>query len=241
LRVPSLAYPDKLLADVITARHLSALALIEQMDHDKFLGRLRCAALSGAEENACTEEAARVTLEAVLIEYALNGTDAFRYSISSAEAIGAMQFTNRNGSGTYKSVTRICAKAKLERDFERGATDLHNAMKAAACLLDIELAALPKEVRDLYARDPRLGGLYPVAAYNEGGGGALELFRRIEREGIDLASIPEGVLELPESVFRRCRCGAMKGGRVNGETYLYIRKYFYVWEWLSSTGQKKTP
>jgi hypothetical protein len=53
-----------------------------------------------------------------------------------------MQFTNRKGKGTYALVVRRCPAASLDPNFERGATNLLNAMKAAICLLDLELAAM---------------------------------------------------------------------------------------------------
>ena len=66
-----------------------------------------------------------------------------------------MQFTNRRGNGTYSAVVRRCAGARLDPVFERGATNLLNAMKAAICLLDIELAQMRPDIRLAYKDNPR--------------------------------------------------------------------------------------
>ncbi|MDO8521484.1 MAG: hypothetical protein Q7S52_05200 [bacterium] len=250
--VQSRAYP-RLLADVISWRHLMILALIEQMDHDLFNGFGVC--LSPDEQGlddreverriVCKEESAQKTTEAVLVEYALNRERAFYFSRSNfpfqgriEHAYGAMQFTNH--SGTYSDVVRQCDAARLIVEFPEGALHLGNAIKAATCLLDKELAVLPVSARDLFAANPKVGGIYPVAAYNEGGGGARELLRRIEASGIDLASLPDEAFELPQKVFNRSRgcnpCGRRGNSRLrtvwNEETYMYIKKYLYVWKFL---------
>jgi hypothetical protein len=64
-----------------------------------------------------------------------------------AKALGPMQFTDRRGHGTYLFVVRSCRGAQLDPNFERGSTRLSNAMKAAVCLLDIELSQMNSEIR----------------------------------------------------------------------------------------------
>lgn len=247
--IASRTYPTRLLADSISWKHLFNLALIEQMDHDTFNGFGVCASpeekgISDDEVLArirCKAESAKKTTEAILVEYALNREQSFRQSISSARAVGPYQFTDSGGNGTYSMVVRECKGAKLNPSFIDGATDLHNIIKAAACLLDIELANLPQDVQKLFAANPRVGGIYPVAAYNEGGGGARQLYQRIQKSGIDLSTLTDEALELPESVFRRSRecanCRRQGGGQhvrtvFNEETYMYIKKYMYVWKFV---------
>ena len=65
-----------------------------------------------------------------------------------------MQFTNRRGNGTYALVVRRCPGAKLDPKFESGATNLLNAMKAAICLLDLELAGMRADIREAYRKNP---------------------------------------------------------------------------------------
>ena len=120
-RAPSVAFPGRLLADVVPAEVITTLAVIEQTDDADFVKKK-----TGA-------------FDEVLSHYGLKREEAYRYSVSSASALGPMQFTNRRGNGTYAMVVRRCPQAKLDPDFERGATDLLNAMKAAICLFDIEL------------------------------------------------------------------------------------------------------
>lgn len=223
-KVQSRAYPGKLLADVISRRMLMSLAAIEQMDHDQY------------------KADPKKTAEAVYVEYALNREHSFRWSISSANAIGPYQFTESNGNGTYSLVVRECAGAGLIRDFYDGARDLSNAIKAAACLLDLELANLPLDVRTLYESNPRVGGIYPVAAYNEGGGGARQLYDRIKRAKIDLEKLTDDEIGLPDHVFRRqggCNCPGRGGApreRLNGETFMYVHKYLFLWKFLEEVG-----
>jgi hypothetical protein len=222
--VSSRAYPGKLVSDVISWRHIFVIALIEQMDAGKFLN----------DPIGTTEEA--------LVRYQLNGADAFRYSMSPKNAIGPMQFTDKNGKGTYSLVVSTYPDARLPRSFEDGARDLAASIRASACLLDLELSRLPGSVRALFNRDPRVGGIYPIAAYNEGWKGALRLFELITQHGIDL-SVDD--LELPKDVFVRKRVDRVRQSRngrvirrvhesVNGETYLYLQKYFLVWEYAGS-------
>src|SRR5258706_9703504 len=116
--VPSAAFPGELLADVVPAEVITTLAVIEQTDDEDFL------------------EKGRDAFDEVLSQYGLKREEAYRYSVSSAKALGAMQFTNRHGNGTYSLVVRKCRGAQLDPNFERGATRLPNAMKAPACLLD---------------------------------------------------------------------------------------------------------
>lgn len=218
--VMSRTYPAKRVSEVIHPKQPMILAAIEQTDDGRFI--------------ADPEEATN----AIFIEYALNRGQAFNWSVSSANAVGALQFTNKNGNGTYDHVVRKYPEALLTPNFEDGTRDLRNVLKAAICLLDLELARLG-EVRGLYMTNPKLGGIYPVAAYNEGGGGARQLYALIRKNNVDLEQ--QDVVEVPEKFFQRVKrimTFKKKKSRVhvksvvNRETYLYIRKYMFVWNYL---------
>src|ERR1700727_2368521 len=127
--VPSEAFPGELLADVIPAEVIATLAVIEQTDDEDFL------------------EKGPTAFDEVLSQYGLKREEAYRYSVSSAKALGPMQFTDRRGHGTYSFVGRSCRGAQLDPNFERGSTRLRNAMKAAVCLLALDLAQMNSEIR----------------------------------------------------------------------------------------------
>ena len=157
-QVPSAAFPGELLADVIPPQVVTTLAVIEQTDDRDYV------------------EKQAVAFEEVLSQYGLKQDEAYRYSVSSAKALGPMQFTNRRGNGTYSLVVRRCPGAKLDPVFESGATNLLNAMKAAICLLDLELAAMRSDIREAYRNNPVVLGIFPVAAYNGGPRNVAKLY-----------------------------------------------------------------
>ena len=165
-KAPSIAFPGELLADVVPASVITTLAVIEQTDDADFL----------ASGTAAFDE--------VLSHYGLKREEAYRYSVSSAKALGPMQFTNRKGKGTYALVVRLCPAAKLDPNFERGATNLLNAMKAAICLFDIELAQMRSEIRLAYPSNQEVLGIFPVAAYNGGPRNAAKLYGVMRRMGV---------------------------------------------------------
>ena len=68
--VPSAAYPGELLADVIPAEVITTLAIIEQTDDEDFL------------------EKGKDAFDEVLSQYGLKREEAYRYSVSSAKALG---------------------------------------------------------------------------------------------------------------------------------------------------------
>lgn len=86
--VPSAAFPGELLADSIPLQVITTLAVIEQTDDKDY------------------QEKQTLAFDEVLSQYGLKQDEAYRYSVSSANAIGPMQFTNRRGNGTYALVDR---------------------------------------------------------------------------------------------------------------------------------------
>jgi hypothetical protein len=213
--VPSYAFPGERLADVVPAEVITTLAVIEQTDDTDFLTK-------GTE-----------AFDQVLSQYGLKREESYRYSVSSANAIGPMQFTNRRGNGTYALVVRRCPGAKLDPNFERGATNLLNAMKAAICLFDIELAQMRDDIRLAYWDNRAVLGIFPVAAYNGGLRNVTKLYNvlkkmkvRIEdlrRPGVQLAAKP---VPCP-CVWRQDSSGVVPVSipKYNRENRGYVEKY----------------
>lgn len=247
LRVRSLTFPDRMLAATISSELLVALGAIEQMDDRQFL-----------------DDPDR-TADTVAIHYALNRDDAFSRAVSSANARGAYQFTEKNGNGTYSLMVRECVGAQLIPDFEAGTQDLRNMLKAAACYLDYERANLAERISRsmgddakeaylaMWFSEPRLAAIYPVAAYNAGPSQAWKLYREFPPEDV-IAAAEESAdeLGLPKEAFvshRPCNCGKGKKKRVtierfNGETYHYLVKLARMWpiieRWSASDAHAPT-
>jgi hypothetical protein len=213
--VQSAAFPDELLADVIPAEVIATLAVIEQTDDEDFL------------------EKGREAFDEVLSQYGLKREEAYRYSVSSAKALGPMQFTDRRGNGTYSLVVRRCRGARLDSSFERGATNLQNAMKAAVCLLDIELSQMSDEIRSAYRKNPEVLGIFAVAAYNGGPRNVAKLYRALDRMGIQPGDLRRAGELTPGSAVA-CPCvwreeasvvRAVSIPHYNRENSGYIEKY----------------
>lgn len=170
-KAPGVAFPGELLADIVPAEVLTTLAVIEQTDDADFIRK---------KEDA---------VEEVLSHYGLKREEAFRYSVSTAAALGPMQFTNRRGNGTYSQVVRRCPEAKLDPNFERGATDLLNAMKAAVCLFDLELSQMRDDIRRAYRDNMIVLGIFPVAAYNGGPRNVGKLYNVMKRMKVKLEQL----------------------------------------------------
>lgn len=214
-QVRSTAFPEELLADVIPPQVIATLAVIEQTDDSDY-----------AEKQA-------LAFDEVLSQYGLKQEEAYRYSVSSANALGPMQFTNRKGNGTYALVVRNCPGARLDPIFERGATNLLNAMKAAVCLLDLELAAMPSDIRLAYRANPDVLGIFPVAAYNGGPRNVAKLYRVLTRTKVKLDQLSRPTVQLAGTPVT-CPCVWKAEGtdvrpvaipRYNNENRWYIQKY----------------
>jgi len=234
--VESRAYPDERVADIVPAELPVAVAIIEQSDDKKF------------------GEDPKGTIEAILIEYALNRRDAFKWAQSGANALGSMQFT----MSTYLSIANEAyVSAGLDPEFARGARDLDNALRATICLIDYEVKNFSSapDVARLFRDDPLLGGIYPVAAYNGGHGWARNLYRWVKSKNIDLENAD---VEMPRALVNRkqsCPCRMIKtsfrgkdGKRTvitrkvmqvietaNAETPGYVKKYLYVINYLADS------
>jgi hypothetical protein len=214
-KAPAVAFPGELLADVVPAAVLSTLAVIEQTDDADFVEKK-----AGA-------------FNEVLSQYGLKRQEAYRYSVSRAAALGPMQFTNKNGQGTYAFVVRRCPEANLDPSFERGATDLLNAMKAAICLFDIELSQMRSDIRVAYHENMEVLGIFPVAAYNGGPKNVAKLYGVMKRMGVNLEDLrPPGEQHQGERVTCPCLWKEDETGispvaipKYNNENRWYIEKY----------------
>lgn len=212
-RVPSAAFPGELLGDSIPVSVITTLAVIEQTDDADYVAKQALA------------------FDEVLSQYGLKQEEAYRYSVSSANALGPMQFTNRRGNGTYSLVVRRCPGAKLDPVFERGATNLLNSMKAAVCLLDIELAGMRPDIRSAYRANPAVLGIFPVAAYNGGPRNVAKLYRVLTRMKVELDELSRPGVQLTGV---NCPCVWKAEGtqvrpvsipKYNNENRWYIEKY----------------
>jgi hypothetical protein len=212
----STAFPGESLADIVPAEVITTLAVIEQTDDADYTARKLDA------------------FNDVLSQYGLKREEAYRYSVSRAKAVGPMQFTDRRGNGTYSLVVRRCRAARLDPNFERGATNLLNVMKAAICLFDIELSQMSAEIREAYRLNKKVLGIFPVAAYNGGPRNVTKLYRVIQRMQLNLADLrPPGVQPLDAPVTCPCLWTADSAAgtrpvsipRYNNENRWYIQKY----------------
>jgi len=214
-KVPSAAFRGELIADVIPPQLITTLAVIEQTDDGDYM------------------EKQALAFDEVLSQYGLKREEAYRYSVSRAKALGPMQFTNRKGNGTYALVVRRCAGARLDPSFESGATNLLNAMKAAACLLDLDLSDMREDIRLAYRANPEVLGIFPVAAYNGGSRNVAKLYRVLTRMKVKLDELNRpGVLLAGASVT--CPCIWKTEGtdarplaipKYNNENRWYVQKY----------------
>ncbi len=213
--VPSTAFHGELLADVIPVQVITTLAVIEQTDDLEYVQKQALA------------------FDEVLSQYGLKQEEAYRYSVSRAKALGPMQFTNRKGNGTYAFVVRSCPGARLDPNFERGATNLLNAMKAAVCLLDLDLAGMREDIRLAYRANPEVLGIFPVAAYNGGSRNVAKLYRVLTKMKVGLGELsPPGAQVAGAPVTCPCLWKAQGTDvravaipRYNNENRWYIEKY----------------
>jgi hypothetical protein len=214
-QVPSTAFRGELLADVIPLQLITTLAVIEQTDDGDYV------------------EKHELAFDDVLSQYGLKREEAYRYSVSRAKALGPMQFTNRKGNGTYALVVRACPGARLDPTFESGATNLLNSMKAAACLLDLDLAGMREDIRLSYRANPEVLGIFPVAAYNGGSRNVTKLYRVLTRMKVKLDELNRPGVQLAGSAVT-CPCIWKTEGtdarpmtipKYNNENRWYIEKY----------------
>lgn len=158
--VLSRSFPGKPLGDVIPEEFMHITALNEHADHGAF-----------------DAWGADIVRKSVLTTIAQNRMGVYP-TCNKSGACGLMQFTNKNGNGTYALIARTYPEAGLIPEFPEGALDPMNAVMAAALLFDHELSELPEWVRREYAKNPRSTVLCVAAAYHSGGGVAADVCAR---------------------------------------------------------------
>lgn len=214
----SFAFPNELLSQVWPPEVLLMLGTIEQSDDAEF------------------REDPKRTAEAVAIEYAINSAP-FYFSNSSADAIGPYQFTDNwkgDRPGTYSMLVRKCTDARLDPSFQSGGRDLRNSMRAAICLLDVELARMPDDALRLFRDDYDVGVAYPVAAYNAGSGQAIKLYNEVPPEALPDAAraleLPVQAFQYRKAIARGKKRALVRAVIVNNETRYYLVKMFTTWD-----------
>lgn len=239
--VSSSAFRTERITEVIPATLLFSIPLIEHIDQETYMGTATC-----NKEPTCVSAAQHRAIEGALIVYALNRETGNRFSVSSSGAIGAWQFMNSKRNPTYDAVVRSCPSAAIDPSFPEGAQTFHNGGKAAMCLLDLNLGYLP-EVHTLFRRNPVLGGIYLLAAYNGGPRAAHALFREVHQKHPDVEAediVLPSVLRVGKGATAkslRPRAGSHKkrtsytalAARLNGETPGYAHKFLTLLEYLA--------
>lgn len=213
LGVRSRSFPDKKLCEIFPDELLAALALIEQSDDDEFNGkcpRSEEVGLASRIYGNCAE----YSVYKVLTHIVRNEEKSFSYIASRAGARGIMQFMGSKKVPTYQTVLANYPEARLIKDFPKGATDMKNSIVAAICLLDFYMANLPEGARGEYAKNQRLGGIFPVAAYNGGPKRSARLYEALSGRELTIKN-----LKIPKRTLKK-------------ETAGYIFKYLNVWSVL---------
>lgn len=198
-RVRSRAFPEQLVAQVISPDTPVKLLLAEQWDLCAVPKRPEgCERFVPIPPYRDNDEVRR----AILVELGMHGREAFRYAVSSAGARSAFQFM----PGTYRLMVQAYPEAGLDPDYERGTADMVNHAMANLLLNDANLShprlqawLRSTELADPIVRDLALGG-----AYNGGlrrGVGvaqAMEQFAREEKRSptaLTLQSLSRGLFE----------------------------------------------
>ncbi len=203
LRVFSRAFPEKMICKIFPDELISSVPFMEQIDDGEFNG-------------ACPEQDCNhYSVNKILVHFARNKEAAFSYSVSRSGARGLTQFMNSKKIPTYTFIKQKYSEARLINDFAKGTRDIRNSIKAEMCLLDYNLAILPEGVRDAYLKNPKIGGIFLVAAYNGGPLRAIKLYKALVGHEIDLDHF-----KIPKKTLKN-------------ETKGYLQKYIAIWNMLT--------
>jgi len=147
--VASRVVPGSRVTETANARILLAILIVEHARSDKI-----------------AELGIRRVVEEVLVVIGANGENAYDHALSHASAKGLAQFIR----SSYQLTRQRYPAAVLIPDFDRGAADHGNVVKAQYCLADWTLTSLRQETLadlrlPLFEEDL---GAYVAAAYNGG-------------------------------------------------------------------------
>lgn len=173
-QVPSRTVMGQLVADIpsLSPDFFAHLPILEHTDFGEFLSG--CLNGDYDQSETCLDSKQK-SVERVLVLIGANKEVAFQKTGSKAGALGWVQFTDikgrgKNGKlidGTYTTIRKAYPSAKLITDFETGAGDHLNSMKAAILLYDYNLDYFTRKYGNKILDDPRLEE-YLAAAYNGG-------------------------------------------------------------------------
>lgn len=144
--IPSNSVPGKTITEAITPALIKSLVYAEHTDTGKVLNSTDI----------------KSTIDQLNIIFALNEGDAYKYSVSSANARGIAQFI----PSTYASLTTRHADANLIPDFVTGMSDHENSIKAMYILLDDYAGTVRVKARMGFAEGRVFE--YGAASYNGG-------------------------------------------------------------------------
>src|SRR3989338_1631364 len=136
LQVTSRAFPGELVVDTISKKFVKDILLVEQTDPDAILNRAK------------TDEEKRRVAEKVLLRYGLNGDKSFRYTVSSAGALGLAQIMQTTYTLPKKKegILELYPKANLIKDSKFGRVDPVNAIKAQILVFDDKIRQVKQNV-----------------------------------------------------------------------------------------------
>jgi hypothetical protein len=149
--------PNRTVADRIPTSMVLRLMITEHVDplHMKFVGIEQC-------------------IHEVLFTIAANREHAYAYAKSSAGARGLPQFMEES----YHMVRANYPQALLEPNFERGMSDLHNAVLASVLLLDLELTHLPRDYLQRFTESSQQFAAFLAAGYNRNPARVVRTYHR---------------------------------------------------------------
>lgn len=155
--VRSRVAPAITVAERIPTSMVVRLMITEHIDplHMKFVGIEQC-------------------IHEVLFTIAANREHAYAYAKSSAGARGLPQFME----DSYQMVRANYPKALLEPNFERGMTDLRNAVLASVLLLDLELTHLPQDYLARITNSSQQFAAFLAAGYNRNPAHVVQTYHR---------------------------------------------------------------
>jgi len=170
---PSVSISGKTILEAINPSLIKALVLAEHTDSGELLK---------------TTDPAGV-INRVKVLFATNEGDTYRYSGSSAGALGISQFI----SSTYLGLVKRHPNANLINDFKLGMADHITSIKATYILLDDYIQSV--QVRASAGFIPGQSFDYGVAAYNAG---VVRIARAINSFGSNWNSDPETLLSVKQ-------------------------------------------